>query len=40
LEEIAYSQGWISNEQLVQQGNNLKKTGYGQYLLKVAAGYS
>jgi glucose-1-phosphate thymidylyltransferase len=40
LEEIAYSQGWISNEQLVQQGNNLKKTGYGQYLLKVAGGYS
>lgn len=39
LEEIAYSQGWISTEQLIQQGNNLKKTGYGQYLLKVAAGY-
>jgi glucose-1-phosphate thymidylyltransferase len=39
LEEIAYSQGWISVDQLVEQGNNLKKTGYGQYLLKVAGGY-
>jgi glucose-1-phosphate thymidylyltransferase len=40
LQEIAYSQGWISKEHLVQQGNNLNKTGYGQYLLKVARGYN
>jgi glucose-1-phosphate thymidylyltransferase len=39
LEEIAYRQGWISIEQLLQQGEALKKTGYGEYLLRVAAGY-
>ncbi|MEX1670431.1 glucose-1-phosphate thymidylyltransferase RfbA [Zhongshania guokunii] len=39
LEEIAYRQGWISTEQLIQQGEALKKTGYGEYLLRVAAGY-
>lgn len=39
LEEIAYRQGWISTDQLVQQGELLKKTGYGQYLLRVAGGY-
>jgi glucose-1-phosphate thymidylyltransferase len=40
LEEIAYRNKWISVEQLLEQGNYLKKTGYGQYLLKVAGGYS
>lgn len=39
LEEIAYRQKWISTEQLTKQGNSLAKTGYGQYLLKVAQGY-
>lgn len=39
LEEIAYRQGWISQEQLAEQAVALKKTGYGQYLLKVADGY-
>jgi len=39
LEEIAYRQGWINTEQLLQQGEALKKTGYGQYLLRVAGGY-
>ena len=39
LEEIAYRQGWINTEQLIQQGEGLKKTGYGQYLLRVADGY-
>ena len=39
LEEIAYRQNWISKEQLASVGENLKKTGYGQYLLKVADGY-
>jgi glucose-1-phosphate thymidylyltransferase len=39
LEEIAYRQGWISSEQLMKQGEMLKKTGYGQYLLRVADGY-
>lgn len=37
-EEIGYINGWISNEQLVEQGNLYAKTGYGQYLLKVAKG--
>ena len=39
LEEIAYQNGWVSQDELVTQGETLKKTGYGQYLLKVAAGY-
>lgn len=40
LEEIAYNQGWITVEQLIERGNSLKKTGYGQYMLKVARGYN
>tara|TARA_R110001592_G_scaffold63586_2_gene195003 strand:+ start:9798 stop:10682 length:885 start_codon:yes stop_codon:yes gene_type:complete len=39
LEEIAYRQGWVSADELIKQGELLKKTGYGQYLLRVAAGY-
>jgi glucose-1-phosphate thymidylyltransferase len=39
LEEIAYRQSWITNAQLIKRGNSLSKTGYGQYLLKVADGY-
>ncbi|WP_137170437.1 glucose-1-phosphate thymidylyltransferase RfbA [Marinomonas sp. FW-1] len=39
LEEIAYRQQWISSDQLRASGESLKKTGYGQYLLKVADGY-
>lgn len=35
LEEIAYSSGWISSEQLGTQAEALKKTGYGQYLKKL-----
>ncbi|WP_158774339.1 glucose-1-phosphate thymidylyltransferase RfbA [Cobetia sp. L2A1] len=34
LEEISWTNGWISDEQLETQGSALKKTGYGQYLLK------
>lgn len=37
LEEISYRQGWISKEQLISQGEALVKTGYGQYLLNLAA---
>lgn len=33
LEEISYQKGWISKEQLLQQGDALKKNQYGQYLL-------
>ena len=39
LEEIAYRQKWINTEQLIKRGEGLAKTGYGQYLLKVADGY-
>lgn len=35
LEEIAFNNGWISAEQLKQRGEFFKKTGYGQYLLKL-----
>jgi glucose-1-phosphate thymidylyltransferase len=37
-EEIAYSLGWIDRDQLVRLGKNLSKSGYGQYLLRIAAG--
>jgi len=37
LEEIAFDQGWITVDELVARGESLKKTGYGQYLLKLAA---
>lgn len=36
LEEIAFINKWISKAQLIQQGEALAKTGYGQYLLKIA----
>lgn len=35
LEEIAFNNGWISAEELKQRGEFFKKTGYGQYLLKL-----
>ena len=37
-EEIAYINGWISKEALWACGERLSKTGYGQYLMKVANG--
>jgi glucose-1-phosphate thymidylyltransferase len=37
LEEIGYRNGWLSKGQLVQQGEALSKTGYGQYLLRIAS---
>ena len=39
LEEIAYQNGWISEESLRAQGEALSKTGYGQYLIALANGY-
>lgn len=33
LEEIAYNNGWLSKEQLKQQGERLSTNSYGQYLL-------
>jgi glucose-1-phosphate thymidylyltransferase len=37
-EEIAYINGWIKINQLLESGEKFAKTGYGQYLLKVANG--
>jgi len=36
LEEIAFANKWINKEQLIAEGKALSKTGYGQYLLKIA----
>ena len=36
IEEIAYRNGFISKEQLLKQAEDLKKSGYGIYLKKVA----
>ncbi|ABO51540.1 Glucose-1-phosphate thymidylyltransferase [Desulforamulus reducens MI-1] len=37
-EEIAYINGWITREQLLDCGEKLSKTVYGQYLMRVANG--
>ena len=37
IEEIAWRNGWISDEQLRSLGENLKKTDYGKYLLNLLA---
>ena len=37
-EEIAYINGWISKEKLVEIGNTMSKNQYGQHLLNVACG--
>ncbi len=39
LEEIAYRNHWIDAQMLNTQAHHLRKTGYGQYLLKVLEGY-
>jgi len=39
LEEIAFHQGWITKDKLLKQAEALKKTNYGEYLVKVAGGY-
>ncbi len=36
LEEIAYQQDWIDRQQLLAQAKTFGKTGYGQYLFKLA----
>lgn len=35
LEEVAYYNGWLTQEQLKTQGQALSKNGYGQYLLEL-----
>lgn len=37
-EEIAYNNGWITKEVLLEQGELMKKNQYGQHLLNVANG--
>jgi len=38
IEEIAYRNGFISKGQMMQLADELKKSGYGEYLLKVVEG--
>ena len=38
LEEIAYNNGWITKEQLLESADKYGKAPYGQYLKKVADG--
>jgi glucose-1-phosphate thymidylyltransferase len=35
-EDIGFRKGWISKETLIAQGNRLKNSGYGKYLLEIA----
>lgn len=35
LEEVAWSQGWISDDYLLEQAEALAKTGYGKYLKRL-----
>ena len=37
-EEIAFANGWITQEDLLRQGQALKKSGYGDYLIQIAEG--
>ncbi|MDC1329594.1 glucose-1-phosphate thymidylyltransferase RfbA [Pseudomonadales bacterium] len=39
LEEIAFQHGWITKDMLLKQAHELKKTAYGEYLLRIAGGY-
>lgn len=38
LEEIAYKNGWITKETLIEDAKPMAKNGYGQYLLQLANG--
>ena len=37
-EEIAFNNGWITKEKLLEIGNSMSKNQYGQHLIKVAEG--
>ncbi|MCA9348358.1 glucose-1-phosphate thymidylyltransferase, partial [Candidatus Saccharibacteria bacterium] len=34
-EEVAYTEGFIDQEQLIDHAENLKKSGYGEYLFRL-----
>jgi Glucose-1-phosphate thymidylyltransferase (EC 2.7.7.24) len=36
IEEIAYNNGWITKEKLLELAHNLRKTDYGKYLIEMA----
>jgi glucose-1-phosphate thymidylyltransferase len=36
IEEIAYRQGWITKEQLLELAEPMQKTEYGQYMIQIA----
>ncbi|WP_337531911.1 glucose-1-phosphate thymidylyltransferase RfbA [Zhenhengia sp.] len=36
IEEIAYRQGWITKEQLLELAESMQKTEYGQYMIQIA----
>lgn len=38
LEEIAYKQGWITKEELIEEARPMAKNDYGKYLLRLAEG--
>lgn len=38
LEEIAFSNGWLTRDQLITSGQKLSKNEYGQYLIRLAGG--
>ncbi|MBK8817486.1 MAG: glucose-1-phosphate thymidylyltransferase RfbA [Methylococcaceae bacterium] len=38
LEEIAYNNQWLTNDELIVRSKNLAKTAYGEYLLEIATG--
>ena len=40
IEEIAWRNGWISDDQLRLQGEKLSKTAYGQYLLDLLSNFN
>lgn len=36
LEEIAFNNGWLSIDDLLEAGNSMSKTDYGQYIISIA----
>ena len=38
IEEIAYKNGWITKEKLIESANKYGKSSYGEHLMKVALG--